>query len=191
MTPWTIARQTLLCPWGSPAKNTEVGCHFLFQGISPSQRSNPSLLRLLHWQAGSLPLVPPGKPSNPYGDNQKMSLDVANCPLEEGAQDPSSFSQVEDHCSREIISPFMLKVGRKNKLPFLLFIFIKTNTPLIPLVVLYLYPSHILPSSSKHTKSLLPSKSGLVLNVIISPTLNRWSMPSTNGPQPWINSALC
>ena len=30
------------------------------QGIFPTQRSNPSLLGLLHWQAGSLPLVPPG-----------------------------------------------------------------------------------------------------------------------------------
>ena len=115
-----------------------MGCHFLLQGIFPSQRLNPSLLCLLRWQAASLPLVPPGKPSNPYGDNQKTSLDVANFPLEEEAQNPSSLSQVEDHCSREIISLFMLKVGRKKKLPFLFFIFIKTTTPLIPLVLLYL-----------------------------------------------------
>ena len=32
------------------------------RGIFPTQRSNPSLSRLLHWQAHSLPLVPPGKP---------------------------------------------------------------------------------------------------------------------------------
>ena len=31
------------------------------RGIFPTQGSNPRLLRLLHWQAGSLPLVPPGK----------------------------------------------------------------------------------------------------------------------------------
>ena len=24
----------LLCPWNFPGKNTEVGCHFLLQGIS-------------------------------------------------------------------------------------------------------------------------------------------------------------
>ena len=52
----------LLCPWDSPGKNTGVGCHFLLQGIFPTQVSNPCLLSLLHWQAGSLPLVPPGKP---------------------------------------------------------------------------------------------------------------------------------
>ena len=30
------------------------------RGIFPTQRSNPCLLHLLHWQAGSLPLSPPG-----------------------------------------------------------------------------------------------------------------------------------
>ena len=49
------------CPWDSPDKNTGVGCHFLLQGIFPTQELNPSLLHLLHWQVGSLP-APPGKP---------------------------------------------------------------------------------------------------------------------------------
>ena len=31
----------LLCPWNSPGKNTGVGCHFLLQGIFPTQGSNP------------------------------------------------------------------------------------------------------------------------------------------------------
>ena len=43
-------------------KNTGVGCHALLQGIFSIQVSNPHLLHLLHWQVGSLPLVPPGKP---------------------------------------------------------------------------------------------------------------------------------
>ena len=34
-----------LCPWNSLDKNTEVGCHFLLQGISATQGSNPSLPR--------------------------------------------------------------------------------------------------------------------------------------------------
>ena len=38
----------LLCPWDSPGKNTGVGCHFLLQGIFPTQGSN---LSLLLWQA--------------------------------------------------------------------------------------------------------------------------------------------
>ena len=29
-----------LCPWDSPGKNTGVGCHFLLQGIFPTQGSN-------------------------------------------------------------------------------------------------------------------------------------------------------
>ena len=47
-----------LCPWDFPGKNTGVGCHFLLQRIFPTQGSNPCLLRLLHWQVDSLPLVP-------------------------------------------------------------------------------------------------------------------------------------
>ena len=34
-------------------------CHFLLQGIFAQQILNPGLL---HWQADSLPLAPPGKP---------------------------------------------------------------------------------------------------------------------------------
>ena len=55
----------LLCPWGSPGKNTGVGwCPhpqiFLTQGWIPC------LLHLLHGQASSLPLVPLGKPKSNY-----------------------------------------------------------------------------------------------------------------------------
>ena len=50
---------SLLCPWDSPGKNTEVGCHALLHGIFLTQGSNR---HPLHWQAGSLPLGPPGKP---------------------------------------------------------------------------------------------------------------------------------
>ena len=34
----------------------------LLQGIFSTQKSNPHLLRLLHWQEGPLPMAPPGKP---------------------------------------------------------------------------------------------------------------------------------
>ena len=40
----------------SHGKNTGVGCHFLLQGLFPTQGSNLHHLCLLHWQAGSLPL---------------------------------------------------------------------------------------------------------------------------------------
>ena len=44
--------------------NTRVGCHALLWGIFPNLGSNLGLLCLLHWQAGSLSLAPPGKPHN-------------------------------------------------------------------------------------------------------------------------------
>ena len=52
----------LLRPWDFPGKSTGVGCHFLLQGIFLTQGSNSCLLCLLHYQADSLPVVPPGKP---------------------------------------------------------------------------------------------------------------------------------
>ena len=36
------------CLWDSPGKNTGVGCHFLLQGIFPTQGLIPCLLCLLH-----------------------------------------------------------------------------------------------------------------------------------------------
>ena len=41
----------LLCPWDFPGKKTGVGCHFLPQGIFPTQGSKLCLLHFLHWQA--------------------------------------------------------------------------------------------------------------------------------------------
>ena len=38
----------LLCPWNFRGKNTGVGCHFLLQGIFPTQGLNPCLLWLLY-----------------------------------------------------------------------------------------------------------------------------------------------
>ena len=45
-----------------PRQDTGVGCHFLLQGIFLTQRSNPHLLCLLHWQADSFPLNHLGSP---------------------------------------------------------------------------------------------------------------------------------
>ena len=56
---WTVAHQTPLSVSFS-RQNTGMGCHSLLQGIFPTQGLNPCLLWLLHWQAGSLQLVPPG-----------------------------------------------------------------------------------------------------------------------------------
>ena len=43
----------LLCPWNFPGKNAGVGCHFLLQGIFPTEGLNPCLLLsrwiLYHW----------------------------------------------------------------------------------------------------------------------------------------------
>ena len=58
-TPWTVACQAPVS-MGFSGKNTVVGCHALLQGIFPTHGLNLCLLRLLHWQVGSSPLVLPG-----------------------------------------------------------------------------------------------------------------------------------
>ena len=66
--PWTVATR-LLCPWNSPGKNTEVGCHFLLQGIFLTQESNPSLL---HCRQILLPTELWGKPYSNYWVQPKV-----------------------------------------------------------------------------------------------------------------------
>ena len=59
---WTIAHQSPLSLGFSRKEywSGEVSCCALLQGIFPTQGGNPHLIHLLHWQVGSLPLVPPG-----------------------------------------------------------------------------------------------------------------------------------
>ena len=49
----------LLCLWDSPGKNTGAHCHFLLQGIVPTQGQNPCPRC---WQADSSPLGHKGSP---------------------------------------------------------------------------------------------------------------------------------
>ena len=60
-TPWTVASQAPLS-MGFSRQETGVGSHFLLQGVSLTQGLNLHLWRLLHWQAGSLPLRHLGSP---------------------------------------------------------------------------------------------------------------------------------
>ena len=56
-----------------PGKNIEVGCCSLFQRVFPTQGLDSCLLLLLHWQADSLPLLPPGNPLKSYSSVQSLS----------------------------------------------------------------------------------------------------------------------
>ena len=60
VTPWTVAHQA---PLSMEFSKQEYWSGLLFPtpGALPDSRSDPWLLRLVHWQAVSLPL-PPGQP---------------------------------------------------------------------------------------------------------------------------------
>ena len=46
--PHELQHARLPCPWDSPGSNTGMGCHFILQGIFPTQGLNQHLLCLLH-----------------------------------------------------------------------------------------------------------------------------------------------
>ena len=50
-----------LCPWDFPGKNTTVGCHFLLQGIFPTQGLNPYLFTSPALAGRFFTAEPPGK----------------------------------------------------------------------------------------------------------------------------------
>ena len=60
-TPWTVSHQAPLST-GFFRQEYWNGLPFSPPGNLSNPGSNLRLLRLLHWEVGSLPLVPPGKP---------------------------------------------------------------------------------------------------------------------------------
>ena len=61
VTPWTVACQALA--WNFPGKNTGAGCHFLLQGIFPTQELNLHLFVSPPLVISFFTTAPPGKSS--------------------------------------------------------------------------------------------------------------------------------
>ena len=85
----------LLCPWHFPGKNTGVGCHFLLQGIFPTQGSNLCLLHLLHWQVDSLPFCHLGS----HDGIDRLSL---NIPFLASKRRLENFQSCRESCPPEL-----------------------------------------------------------------------------------------
>ena len=77
MTLWTVACQAPLSK-GFSRQEYQSGLPFPPPGIFLTQGWTPGLLCLQHWQTGSLPLAPPGKPKlcgrNPKSDGPGLFL---------------------------------------------------------------------------------------------------------------------
>ena len=74
VTPCTAVPQAPLCPWGCPRgawraacprQDTGGSCHFLFQGVFPTQGSKLHLLQVFCIAGGFFTVEPPGKSSIP------------------------------------------------------------------------------------------------------------------------------
>ena len=88
-TPWTVACTKLLCPWDFLSKSTGSGLPFPSPGDLPYPGIEPLSLCLLHWQAGSSPLAPPGKSRRP---GKRMNIhgryqDLCWCSYSKGRKD--------------------------------------------------------------------------------------------------------
>ena len=73
VTPWTVARQA---PLSMGFSRQEYWCKVPCppQRIFLTQGSNLPFLRLLHWQAGSLPLGPPGSPHSFLATSKRLKF---------------------------------------------------------------------------------------------------------------------
>ena len=65
-----LLQTRLLCPWDFPGKTPGVGCHFLIQGIFPTQGWNPCLLQM----GGFYTTEQPGKSG--LGSNFETSVQI-------------------------------------------------------------------------------------------------------------------
>ena len=70
---WTAAHQAPLS-MGFSRREYRSGLPFSSPGGLPRPRIEPTSLHLLQWQAGSLPLVPPGKHSCDWPDSKPLNL---------------------------------------------------------------------------------------------------------------------
>ena len=93
MIPWTVAYQAP--PWNFPGKSTGVGCHFLLQGIFPTQGSNPDLP---HCRQTLYHLSHQGSPLTKYGELN----DLAHSHRQVA---PSDFTHVFSCCSFTELCP--------------------------------------------------------------------------------------
>ena len=123
--PVELAR--LPCPWNFPGKNTGAGCHFLLQGIFPTQGSNLSLLCFLHRQVDFfffLTTVPPGKPCKCLG-RSKISFRRSEDKVNEDRQGTRKlFSGLQQNCTSttppcgELLKHCPLGLFPQHKLPW-------------------------------------------------------------------------
>ena len=98
-------------PWDYPSENTGEGCHFLLQGVSPTQGSN---LCRLHWQAHYLPLSHQGSSAGlkPYLQNL-VGAGVGHQNTQTGAQEVGKIRKAPAYSFPASPAP-MLQIGRAH-----------------------------------------------------------------------------
>ena len=107
-TPWTVARQAPLSMEFSRQEILEWGCHFLLQGIFPTQGSNLNSQHLLQWQADSSPLSQLGSP--------RMYVCVTSPPYMYIYDFPTDLSSKQSACNTAISELQVRSLGLEHPL---------------------------------------------------------------------------
>ena len=84
-----------------PTKNIGAGCHFLLQRIFRTQRSNPCLQHVLHWQA-DLPPFSLGKPQVTTLSKHNFSQHQIRSPFREDV------AKLSDRTCSKVLKIFIL-----------------------------------------------------------------------------------
>ena len=92
----------LPCPCSFSGKNIWASCHFLLQGIFPTQGSNLHLLHPLYWQADFLALCRLGSPHTTHDLSQQSNMIHRKKPFTL----QSSLSKGDEMCDFSFCSPF-------------------------------------------------------------------------------------
>ena len=137
---WTIALQAPRS-WDSASKNAGVSCHALLQGIFSTQGSNPHFLCVLHWQTGSLPPTPPVvllvaqfclTPCDPVDCSPPGCSHPWNSPGKNTGVGCRAFLQ--ESSQLHVIIYHLFIIYHLYYLLFIIFIQVKTHSPLKPLL---------------------------------------------------------
>ena len=116
-TPWIVACIKLLRPWDFQGKSTGVGCHFLLQGIFPTQGSNLGLSHcrqmLYHLSHEGSPAVdyirvnnqPRDYPGGPVIKNPPSNAGDAGSILGQRTMIPHATGQLTLHATAKELAP--------------------------------------------------------------------------------------
>ena len=127
----------LLCPWDSPGKNTQAGCHFLLQGNLPYPGTELASLASPALAGAVFTTVPPGKPrllfrTTPYSTRPVKSIQKffgRNASVDAPGCCPQLKTRQKEHVERQSLTLLVFKAVSNTAKTSALFSFVFSFPP--------------------------------------------------------------